>query len=72
MFEKELQAMIFASKEASKKILFSDKKDYVLSVGENKTLNAAFESVHLKDKYLSNYSKIKYQKHKNFFACRRI
>ena len=53
------------SKEASKKILFSDKKDYVLSVGENKTLNAAFESDDLKDKYLSNYSKIKYQNHKN-------
>lgn len=53
------------SKEASKRILFSDKKDYVLSVGENKTLNAAFESDDLKDKYLSNYSKIKYQKHKN-------
>ena len=53
------------SKEASKRILFSDNKDYILSVGENKTLNAAFESDDLKEKYLNNYAKIKYQNHEN-------
>ena len=37
------------SKEASKNILFSFKKDYVLSKGENKTLNAAFESSSYKE-----------------------
>lgn len=53
------------SKEASKEILFSGNKDFVLSVGENKTLNAAFESSNYKEKYLTNYAKIKYQKQKN-------
>ena len=53
------------SKEASKEILFSGNKEYVLSVGENKTLNAAFESDVYKEEYLSNYSKIKYQEQKN-------
>lgn len=53
------------SKEASKKILFSWKKDYVLSIGENKTLNAAFMSSDYKEENLNHYSKIKYfnQKH---------
>ncbi len=53
------------SKEASKKILFSGNKDYVLSVGENKTLNAAFESGDYNKKYLDSYAKIAYQEHKN-------
>lgn len=53
------------SKEASKKILFSGNKEYVLSVGENKTLNAAFESNDYNEKNLSNYSKIQYQDQKN-------
>ena len=53
------------SKEASRKILFSKNKDYVLSVGENKTLNAAFESEDCNEKYLDNYSKIKYVDHKD-------
>ena len=53
------------SKEASKKILFSWKKDYVLSIGENKTLNAAFESEYFNEKYIKTYVKIDYvdQKH---------
>ena len=38
------------------------KKDYVLSKGENKTLNAAFESEDYKEEYLDNYSKINYIK----------
>ena len=53
------------SKEASRNILFQFKKDYVLSVGENKTLNAAFESDDYKEKYLDQYSKIDYQNHEH-------
>lgn len=60
----ELKKIGYSSK-ASKNILFSFKKDYVLSVGENKTLNAAFESSYYRDKYLDNYAKIKYQKQEN-------
>lgn len=54
------------SYEASKRILFSKNKDYVLSVGENKTLNEAFESPYLNEKNLDNYSKIKYVNHEHF------
>ena len=49
------------SKEAARNILFQFKKEYVLSVGENKTLNAAFESDDYNEKYLDQYSKIDYQ-----------
>ena len=49
------------SEKASNEILFSMKKDYVLSKGENKTLNAAFESDDYKEEYLDNYSKFFYQ-----------
>ena len=53
------------SVEASKTILFDFKKEYVLSVGENKTLNAAFESSDYKEKYLDQYTKIEYQNQKH-------
>lgn len=53
------------SRLASKNILFSLKKDYVMSVGENKTLNAAFESSDYNEDYLENYAKIIYQKQDN-------
>ena len=53
------------SKEAARNILFQFKKEYVLSVGENKTLNAAFESDDYKEKYLDQYSKIDYQNQKH-------
>lgn len=53
------------SREASRKILFTFHKDDVLKIGENKTVNAAFESNSFKDKYLNNYSKIKYVKQKH-------
>lgn len=53
------------SKAASKEILFSGNKEYVLSVGENKTLDAAFRSKDFKEKYLTNYTKIKFQEQKN-------
>lgn len=52
------------SKEAARNILFQFKKEYVLSVGENKTLNAAFESDDYNEKYLDQYSKIDYQNQK--------
>ena len=48
------------SEEASKRILFSKNKNYVLKVGVNQTLNAAFESNSFNSKYLDNYVKIKY------------
>ena len=51
------------SKEASKNILYLLKKDYVLAVGENKTLNKAFESDKYNEKYLDNYVKINYVEH---------
>lgn len=53
------------SEEASNNILFSMHKDYVLSVGENKTLNVAFESDKIIEEYLDNYVKINYVDHKD-------
>ncbi|MBR2678872.1 MAG: M15 family metallopeptidase [Bacilli bacterium] len=53
------------SKEASKNILFSFHKDDVLQIGENKTLNAAFESTDFKEKYMDNYTKINYVNHEH-------
>ena len=53
------------SEKASNFILFSMKKEYALSKGENKTLNAAFESDDYKEEYLDNYSKINYHNHKH-------
>ena len=53
------------SEKSSNNILFSFKKDEVLSYGENKTLNAAFESEYFNEKYIKTYVKIDYvdQKH---------
>ena len=45
--------------------MFSFKKDYVLSIGENKTLNAAFESNDYNEENLEFYRKIKYVNHKH-------
>lgn len=53
------------SEIASKNILFSKNKDYVLSIGENKTLNKAFESNSINFDYLDNYAKIKFVNHKD-------
>ncbi len=53
------------SEKASNYILFHFKKDYIKEVGENKTLNAAFESVYYKEENLSRYKKIKYQDQKH-------
>ena len=54
------------SEKASNKILFSGKKDYIKSVGKNKTLNAAFESDDYKEKNLDHYAKIKYVNQEHF------
>ena len=56
------------SEEASNNILFSSKKEYVMSVGENKTLNKAFESDKINEEFLDNYVKIDYVDHKDLIA----
>lgn len=48
------------SRKASQKILFSFKKDYILSVGENATLNRAFEGEDFLEEYLDSYRKIQF------------
>ncbi len=53
------------SKKASQEILLKFKKSYVLKVGRNKTLNAAFESSSYQEKNLDSYSKISYQNQKH-------
>lgn len=53
------------SRKASNNILLKFKKSYVMDVGENKTLNAAFESSDYVEDNLDSYSKIKYQNHEN-------
>jgi len=53
------------SEKASYNILFSFKKDYILSKGENKTLNAAFESKDYNENNLDRYAKINYVKQDN-------
>lgn len=53
------------SEKATIKILKEFKRDYILDMGENKTLNAAFESDDYKEENLDSYSKIRYHNHKN-------
>lgn len=53
------------SELASKNIIFKFKKKDVLLIGENKTLNRAFESTDYKDENFDNYSKITFKNHKN-------
>lgn len=53
------------SEIAAKKILFDEDKEYILTVKENKTLNAALETDFYKAKYLKNYAKINFVDHKN-------
>lgn len=54
------------SEQASNTILFSGYKEKVMSIGENKTLNLAFESEYFKEQYLDNYAKIKYVEQNHF------
>lgn len=53
------------SNKASNYILFHGKKKYILSVGENKTLNAAFESDDYIEENFDKYQHIKYVDHKD-------
>lgn len=53
------------SRKASKNILFSGKKDYIINIGTNDLLNAAFESVNYDENNLDSYSKIEYQNQEN-------
>ncbi len=48
------------SEEAAKNIIFKFKYTYVLDIGENETLNAAFESEDYLDENLENYIMIDY------------
>lgn len=48
------------SEESSNYILFHNLKKYIQSVGENKTLNAAFSSEYYNPDYLEKYRDIKY------------
>ena len=54
------------SNMAAKNILFSFQKNYIMSVGENATLNAAFESDDFVVDNLDTYRKIDYVPHKHF------
>ena len=54
------------SEKAAKNILFSFQKDYIMSVGENTTLNAAFESEDFMEDNLDIYRKIDYVPQKHF------
>ena len=56
------------SRDASNVILFSFQKEYVLSVGENASLNAAFESKEYIEDYLDSYRKINYVPHEHFIS----
>lgn len=54
------------SREASHNILFQFQKDYVMSVGENKTLNAAFTSEDYDEENLDSYRKVNYVEQDHF------
>ena len=54
------------SYKASKNILFKFKKDYVIKIGKNKSLNKAFESSNYIDKNIDVYKDVKYVNHKDY------
>ena len=56
------------SEEAAKNIIFKFKYSYVMDIGENKTLNAAFESDDYLEDNLDNYVKIDYQEGKHLIS----
>lgn len=65
-YQVSLLTNIGYSKDASNYILFHNMKKYILSVGENKTLNAALESDKYNEKYIEKYQNIKYFEQNNF------
>ena len=52
--------------QSSTCILFNDLKDYILTIGKNDTLNAAFSSENYREEYLEKYQDIKYFDQSNF------
>ena len=52
-------------KAAISSILSKGKQSYIYEVGENKTLNAAFQSKDYQEKYLKDYEEIPYQDQKD-------
>ena len=56
------------SEKASNNILFSFKKDYIMSIGKNETLNKAFESEDYIEDNLDNYRRINYVNHKDLIS----
>lgn len=60
----ELSSLGYSDK-AIKNIFLKYRYSYVVKAGENKTLNAAFESDYYKEDNLDNYKKIEYKNHKN-------
>ena len=56
------------SESAAKKIIFKFKYSYVMDIGENKTLNAAFESDDYKEENLDSYAKIDYENQKHLIT----
>ena len=56
------------SEEAAKSIIFKFKYSYVMDIGENKTLNAAFSSDVYNEDNLDNYAKIDYEKQEHLIS----
>ena len=56
------------SEEAAKNIIFKFKYSYVMDIGENKTLNAAFISTDYKEENLGNYVKIDYKEQEHLIS----
>ena len=56
------------SESAAKNIIFKFKYSYVMDIGENKTLNAAFESDDYKEENLDSYAKIDYENQKHLIT----
>ena len=56
------------SESAAKNIIFKFKYFYVMDIGENKTLNAAFESDDYKEENLDSYAKIDYENQKHLIT----
>lgn len=56
------------SEEATKSIIFKFKYSYVMNIGENKTLNAAFESDDYNEDNIDNYVKIDYEKQEHLIS----
>lgn len=63
----ELKSLGYSDK-AAKSIIFKFKYSYVMDIGENKTLNAAFESSDYDDDNLDNYARIDYKEQEHLIS----